>query len=211
MKKKIKIIILTMVLILIGNMGIRSKAMGANSDEGEFAEFENYYESKAPTIDTAELSSTFTSDKEIEVYLKTTRNDIKNIVISGWSGGAYSKYKTSKTAIYDSLRDIYIVNFNLDEIVNTNTNEKENVEINTYYFDACVYGTNGAMSYYNLDNVEYTATGFTCETQRSGDSVALKIKAEEAGKVEVIKGEEKVVESNNWKKMENGGVKIPTL
>ena len=209
MKKfKVKVFLIAMILIITGGMVPIYLSRTLATETGATDEFSELlgteYESEAPTLDVAELSSTFTSEKEIEVYLTTTRNDIDNIVISGWSGGAYSKYKSSKTASYDETREIYTVTFNLDEIVNTNTNEIDNADEITYYFDACVYGTNGTMSYYNLDNVCYTSTGFTTSTISSGDNVNLTINAVEDGEVAILSEGEEVTENTKWQSVSKG-------
>lgn len=204
MKKfKVKVFLISMILLITGGITGVSLADGAATID-EFAELESSYESTSPKLNAAELSSTFTSEKEIEVYLETSRNDIEKIVISAWSGGAYSKFKTTKNATYDATREIYTATFNLDEIINTNTGAKENAEEAIYSFDACVYGTNKTMSYYNLDNVQYTEKGFLASTKTSGDNVELTVKAEEDGEIAVLKDGEEVGENTVWQSVKKG-------
>lgn len=204
MKKfKVKVFLISMILLITGGLASLSLA-GDIANQDEFAELENSYESVAPKLKAAELSSTFTSEKEIEVYLEAERNDISKIVISGWSGGAYSKYKTTKNATYDETREIYTVTFDLDEIVNTNTGKTENTDETTYSFDACVYGTNGAMSYYSLDDVCYTKAGFIASTKTSGDNVSLKLNAVEDGEIAILKAGEEVTENTVWQSVAKG-------
>lgn len=204
MKKfKVKVFLISMILLITGGITGVSLADGAATLD-EFAELESSYESTSPKLNAAELSSTFTSEKEIEVYLTTTRNDIDNIVISGWSGGAYSKFKTTKNTTYDTTREIYTTTFNLDEIVNTNTGAIENAEEATYSFDACVYGTNNTMSYYNLDDVQYTKKGFIASTKTSGDSVELTINAVQDGEIAILKEDEELTESTVWQSVTEG-------
>ena len=204
MKKfKVKVFLISMILLITGGITGVSLADGAATID-EFAELESSYESTSPKLNAAELSSTFTSEKEIEVYLETSRNDIEKIVISAWSGGAYSKFKTTKNATYDATREIYTATFNLDEIINTNTGAKENAEEAIYSFDACVYGTNKTMSYYNLDNVQYTEKGFLASTKTSGDNVELTVKAVEDGKIAVLKDGEEVGENTVWQSVKKG-------
>ena len=204
MKKfKVKVFLISMILLITGGITGISLADGAATLD-EFAELESSYESTSPKLNAAELSSTFTSEKEIEVYLETSRNDIDKIVISAWSGGAYSKFKTTKNATYDATREIYIVTFNLDEITNTNTGARENAEEATYSFDACVYGTNKTMSYYNLDNVQYTKKGFIASTKTSGDNVDLTINAVENGEIAILKAGEEVSENTVWQSVTKG-------
>ncbi len=204
MKKfKVKVFLISMILLITGGITGVSLADGAATID-EFAELESSYESTSPKLNAAELSSTFTSEKEIEVYLETSRNDIDKIVISAWSGGAYSKFKTTKNATYDATREIYTATFNLDEIINTNTGAKENAEEALYSFDACVYGTNKTMSYYNLDNVQYTEKGFLASTKTSGDNVELTVKAEEDGEIAVLKDGEEVGENTAWQSVKKG-------
>ena len=204
MKKfKVKVFLISMILLITGGITGVSLADGAATID-EFAELESSYESTSPKLNAAELSSTFTSEKEIEVYLETSRNDIDKIVISAWSGGAYSKFKTTKNATYDATREIYTATFNLDEIINTNTGAKENAEEALYSFDACVYGTNKTMSYYNLDNVQYTEKGFLASTKTSGDNVELTVKAVEDGEIAVLKDGEEVGENTVWQSVKKG-------
>ena len=204
MKKfKVKVFLISMILLITGGITGVSLADGAATID-EFAKLESSYESTSPKLNAAELSSTFTSEKEIEVYLETSRNDIEKIVISAWSGGAYSKFKTTKNATYDATREIYTATFNLDEIINTNTGAKENAEEAIYSFDACVYGTNKTMSYYNLDNVQYTEKGFLASTKTSGDNVELTVKAEEDGEIAVLKDGEEVGENTVWQSVKKG-------
>lgn len=204
MKKfKVKVFLISMILLITGGITGVSLADGAATID-EFAELESSYESTSPKLNAAELSSTFTSEKEIEVYLETSRNDIEKIVISAWSGGAYSKFKTTKNATYDATREIYTATFNLDEIINTNTGAKENAEEAIYSFDACVYGTNKTMSYYNLDNVQYTEKGFLASTKTSGDNVELTVKAVEDGEIAVLKDGEEVGENTVWQSVKKG-------
>ena len=212
MKKifKVKVFLIALILLITGGMvPIQlSRTLATETGVPETDEFSELlgseYVSEAPTLDVAELSSTFTSEKEIEVYLTTTRNDISEIVISGWSGGAYSNFKTSKTAIYDETREIYTVTFNLDEIVNTNTNEIDNADEITYSFDACVYGENNTMSYYTLDDVVYTANGFTYNTQTSGDTTTLKLNATEDGQVAILAEGEELTDDTVWQDVTAG-------
>ena len=191
-----KIIFITMIIMMFGMVcqtawkgnvaqATTSQITGnsqtmQNSNEDEFSELLSEYESEAPKIESAELSSVFTSEKGIEVYLKTNRNDIKKVVISGWSGGVYKNYLTSKTAQYDEMRNIYTVTFSFDEIVNTETNKVESKEVAEYYFDACVYANNGSMSYANLDKVQYTESGIitTTTTNKETNKTEIEVIAE---------------------------------
>ena len=156
-----KLMLMSMSMMLVMTGGAVSKQVHATeSKSNEFAELEYVYESKAPEVEAAELSSTFTSEKEIEVYIKTNRTDIKNIVVSAWSGGAYSNFATSKEATFDALRGIYTVTFQVNEIMDTKTSEVSNSPETLFSFDAMVYSTNGAMTYLALDDVQYAANGF---------------------------------------------------
>jgi len=221
---KSKIIFITMIMMMFGmvyqtawrtnitrattlnDTQIAETSQGSEtSTEDEFSELLSSYESEAPEIESAELSSVFTSEKEIEVYLKTNRSDIKKVVISGWSGGVYKKYLTSKTATYDEMRNIYTVTFSFNEIVNTKTNEVEALETAEYYFDACVYGNNGTMSYANLDKVQYTKTGIiTTTTINENNETEIAVTAVEDGYVAVLSANEEVTENLAWQKVKAG-------
>ena len=84
MKKfKVKVFLISMILLITGGITGVSLADGAATLD-EFAELESSYESTSPKLNAAELSSTFTSEKEIEVYLETSRNDIdKSLYLHG--------------------------------------------------------------------------------------------------------------------------------
>lgn len=197
-----KVIIITMIMMIFGMVYQPTWA----STEDEFSELLSGYESEAPKIESAELSSSITSEKGIEVYLKTNRSDIKKVVISGWSGGVYKNYLTSKTAQYDEMRNIYTVTFSFDEIVNTETNKVDSKEVAEYYFDACVYANNGSMSYANLDKVQYTESGIitTTTTNSETNETEIEVTAEKDGYVAVLNANEEATESTTWQKVTAG-------
>lgn len=199
-----KLISVLMSLIIFSGMQT-AYAAGKEIIQDEFYELENVYESKAPTVEVAELSSTFTSNNLIEVYVKTDREDIKRIVISGWSGGPYEQYLVSKDAKFDELRNVYTVSFALNEIVNTTTNQIDESSENLYYFDACVYSTNGSMSYLKLDAVQYVETGFTAKTTTDDkENKVIEIQAEKDGYVAILNAGEEVTENTNWQPVSQG-------
>lgn len=176
-----------------------------NTEGDEFSELLSAYESKAPTVEVAELSSTFTSSNEIEVYLKTNRVDIEKVVISGWSGGAYSKYATTKKTSYDELRKIYTTTFQLNNIVNTETGAIDNLAEATFSFDAIVYSTNGTSTYVRLDNVQYAESGFVTELNKTQDgSSKITLTAEKEGYIAIVQSGDELTEETTWMKAEKG-------
>ena len=194
-KKKL-IFTITMLIMFIFSINIIALA---ESDLNSFIEQENNYVSAAPTVESVELSTTFTSTDQIEVYLDTKRDDIEKIVISGWSGGPYDEYLVSKEAIFDELKGVYMVSFVLSEIVNTTTNQIDSSSKVLYYFDVCIYSTNGSMSYIKLDPVQYTESGIVSTvTNDEANNKVLEVTAEEDGYIAITTAEEGITEETEW-------------
>ncbi len=191
---------------MIGGSVFASSASPNITSYSNLNEEGSAYVSKAPKLDSVELSSTFTSSNEIEISLKTTRNDIEKIVISGWSGGAYSKYATSKVAVYDNENEVYKIQFQFNELVNTNTNQVESLSKAVYSFDAIVYSTNGSTSYYMLNDVQYTKDGFVANVQTdvNTNGSMVKVVAEKPGQVAILSEGEKINENTVWQEANAG-------
>lgn len=206
MRKSLKISFLLLILTLItGALGILVPRSFA--EELQSAEFDMLLErvqTKAPSLDLIEFSSTFTKDNQIEVYLKTSRDDVKNIVVSGWSGGAYAKFVTSKNANYDEELNSFVAVFELNEIVNTNTNVVETADNITYSFEAMVYGTNGSMRYYTLDNVEYAKDGLQVESKIENENITFNINAVQEGKIAFLQEGEEITDETKWYDAQQG-------
>lgn len=192
-----------MTLTMMGTVMLPERNMvfanTGSTETDEFSELLSVYESKAPEIEVVELSSTFTSSNEIEVYLKASRDDIERVTISGWSGGAYSNFATTQVASYDELRGIYTTTFQLNNLVNTETGAIDALTEAIYSFDAMVYSTNGATTYARLDDVQYAENGFVTDlaTDEENNQVVT-LTAENDGYVAILPSGEEITEATTW-------------